>query len=379
MTQPRKLFEEVADRPAAPAVRPGAAEAARRAARGAIRGWLIALFVLVVAMIAVGGATRLTDSGLSITEWRPLTGAVPPLSDADWQAEFAKYRAIPEAQLVNPSMTLEGFKVIYWWEWGHRQLGRLIGLVWGLGFLWFLLGRQIPPGWTGRLLLPGLLGGLQGGIGWWMVASGLTGTAVDVASYRLALHLGLAFVILGLLALLILRLGRSEAELLQARRRAVPAARGWGGVLAGLAFLQILLGALVAGIDAGRGYIDWPLMGGEVLPSESFRIDPLWRNFLENEALVQFNHRVAGYLLLLVALAAPLALRRVPLSSVRRAFGLVALASVAQVVIGIVTVMNAAPLWLGLLHQFGAVVLFVLILRARFEAGHPAEERIARA
>ena len=184
-------------------------------ARRAIRVWLSILFLLVATMIAVGGMTRLTDSGLSITEWRPVTGAIPPLDEATWQAEFAKYQAIPEYQLQNKGMTLDEFKHIYWWEWGHRQLGRLIGLVWFVGFFGFLLAGQIPTGWKGRLFGIGVLGGLQGAIGWWMVSSGLTGTMLDVASYRLATHLGIAFIILGLIAWFVLSLSRSDAELIQ--------------------------------------------------------------------------------------------------------------------------------------------------------------------
>ncbi|MEM7489618.1 MAG: COX15/CtaA family protein, partial [Pseudomonadota bacterium] len=187
----RAIFEEVstAERPAA---RGGVIDAARRGSRGLARAWLIVLFALVVVMIAVGGLTRLTDSGLAITEWRPVTGAIPPLSAEDWQREFDLYRAIPEYQLQNRGMTLAEFQWIYWWEWGHRQLGRVIGLVWALGFAGLLVTRKMPAGWTGRFLALGALGGLQGAIGWWMVASGLTGTMLDVASYRLATHLGLA-------------------------------------------------------------------------------------------------------------------------------------------------------------------------------------------
>ncbi|GIX14383.1 MAG: heme A synthase [Paracoccaceae bacterium] len=377
MNARRKLFEEVdsAARPG-PAPVPGAAEAARRRARRAIAAWLMALFALVVAMIAVGGATRLTDSGLSITEWRPVTGALPPLSDAEWAEEFRKYQAIPEYRLVNRGMTLEEFRFIYWWEWGHRQLGRLIGLVWAAGFLWFLLRRAIPPGWTARLLLPGVLGGVQGAIGWWMVASGLGGDRVDVASYRLATHLGLAFLILGLIAWYVMLLKRDEVALLQARRRADRGLRRWGGVLVAATFVQILLGALVAGIDAGRGYVDWPLMGGEILPSESFRLSPAWRNFLENEALVQFNHRLWGYLLLLAGAAGWIAARRAPVAAVRRAWGWAALGLFGQAALGVVTVMHAAPLWLALSHQLGAVAAFVLILRARFLSAYPPAQSL---
>ncbi|MEM9047535.1 MAG: heme A synthase [Pseudomonadota bacterium] len=378
MAQQRSIFQEVSDSPAETRARaqPGLAETQRGRNRRAIALWLASLFALLVVMIGVGGATRLTDSGLSITEWRPVTGALPPLSAADWQVEFEKYKAIPEYRLVNRGMSLEAFKVIYWWEWGHRQLGRVIGLVWAVGFLWFLARRAIPPGWTARLLLLGFLGGLQGAIGWWMVASGLTGVMVDVAAYRLAVHLGLAFVILGLIAWYVFLLRREDAALLQARRRALAPLRRWGGVLVTVGFVQILLGALVAGLDAGRGYIDWPLMGGEVLPSESFRLEPLWRNFLENEALVQFNHRVLGYVLAVLGFLAWLAGRRAAIGAVRRAWHGMLAALALQIGLGIVTVMQAAPVWLALPHQLVGVVLFVMILRARFLSAYPPAQRI---
>ena len=215
MSEKRSIFEEVTEaqaEAARPSPQGGVIDSTRRGARGAIRGWLMVLFALVVVMIAVGGLTRLTDSGLSITEWKPVTGAIPPMSAEAWTAEFEKYKQIPEYQLQNEGMSLAEFKVIYWWEWGHRQLGRFIGLVWALGFFFFLATRKIPPGWTGRLLVPGLLGGVQGAIGWWMVSSGLGGEMLDVASYRLATHLGLAFVILGVLAWFITLLSLSMME-----------------------------------------------------------------------------------------------------------------------------------------------------------------------
>ena len=370
----RSIFEEVGE--AAPDRSAQATtgvidRAARTGARRAIRLWLLVLFALVVTMIAVGGLTRLTDSGLSITEWAPIAGAIPPLSAADWQAAFDAYREIPEYQLQNRGMSLAEFQVIYWWEWGHRQLGRVIGLVWALGFLGFLVFRQIPAGWTGRLLLLGALGGLQGAIGWWMVASGLTGTMLDVASYRLATHLGLAFVILGLIAWYVLRLSRPERDLLQARRARERKLWGMSTGLLHLCFLQILLGALVAGIDAGRNYTDWPLMAGGLLPPGILEIEPLWRNFFENDGLVQFIHRVTGYVLLIFAGVVWLAGRRSVHAATRRAFGLMAALTLAQVVVGIVTVMNSAPLALALLHQLTAVALWVAILRARFLSGYP--------
>ncbi|WP_299675257.1 heme A synthase [uncultured Roseobacter sp.] len=370
----RKLFEEVGETTdTRPAARPGGIDQARSGARGAIRIWLMILFALVVLMIGVGGLTRLTDSGLSITEWRPITGALPPMSASDWESEFAKYRAIDEFQIQNQWMDLDDFKVIYWWEWGHRQLGRVIGLVWALGFGWFAIRRQIPPGWTPRLLFLGALGGAQGAIGWWMVASGVTqgeGTT-DVASYRLATHLGLAFVILGYITWFVLKLGRTSGDLMQARRAKETKQWGMATGLLHLAFLQILVGALVAGIDAGRSYTDWPLMGGQVFPASAFVLDPVWRNFFESPGLVQFIHRVTGYLLAAFALVIWLRGRKSSHAATRFAFNAVLAAVALQVVIGIGTVLYGAPVHIALVHQLMAVILWVLILRARFLSGYP--------
>ncbi|MCB1405949.1 MAG: COX15/CtaA family protein [Rhodobacteraceae bacterium] len=368
----RPIFEEAA----APGTRPAAAPPPRKieapqGARRAIRAWLWLLFGMVVAMIAVGGLTRLTDSGLSITEWRPVTGAMPPLNAADWQIEFDRYRQIDQYRLVNQGMTLGEFQVLYWWEWGHRQLGRLIGLVWAVGFAWFWLRRQIPTGWTTRLLIPGVLGGVQGAIGWWMVHSGLQEGMTAVASYRLATHLGLAFVILGVLAWYAFLLGRSESALLQARRAREGKLFSMSTGLMHFAFLQILLGALVAGIDAGRGYTDWPLMGGAVLPPGMFDLEPVWRNLFENDGTVQFIHRVSGYLLAVFGVVVWARGRRSSFAVTRKAFHWVLGAMAAQIVLGIVTVMHGAPVALGLSHQLLAVVLWVLILRARHFAQYP--------
>ncbi len=374
----RKLFEEVGDAPgaAAQAPRPGLIDRAPKGARRAIRLWLMALFALVALMILVGGLTRLTDSGLSITRWKPLTGALPPMSEAAWEAEFAAYRQIPEYRLVNRGMTLDEFRAIYWWEWGHRQLGRVIGLVWAVGFLFFWLTRRIPPGWAGRLFGLGVLGGAQGAIGWWMVSSGLSGRMVDVASYRLAVHLGIAFVILGLIAWYVLLLARSEAEILQARRMREKKLFSMSTGLMHLAFVQILLGALVAGIDAGRGYIDWPLMNGQFIPDEILDYTPLWSNFFENPATVQFVHRMAGYLLVIFALVVWRRARASGNRAVRGAFDLVAAMAVLQMLLGIGAVMTAAQLHAALTHQAGAILLWVLILRARFLAGYPPPQSV---
>lgn len=372
MSGKRSIFEEVSSPNAVAQPQAGVIDAGmRQGARGAIRRWLMVLFALVMIMIAVGGLTRLTDSGLSITEWRPLTGAIPPMSEAHWLEEFEKYKQIPEFQIQNQWMQLEDFKVIYWWEWGHRQLGRVIGLVWFLGFMWFWLRRQIPTGWTRRLVFVGALGGLQGAVGWWMVSSGLRGSMLDVASYRLATHLGLAFVILGFLAWYMFLLGRSERDLMQARRLKEAKLFGLSTGWLHFTFLQIILGALVAGIDAGRSYTDWPLMGGQVFPPDAFILTPLWSNFFENPGLVQFVHRCSGYVLLAFGVVVWLRGRRSANRATQSAFHWAFGALVAQVVLGIVTVMTAAPWEIAIAHQILAVAVFVLILRARFLSAYP--------
>ena len=379
MAEKRKLFEEVGATPSTPA-RPagGMIEARPKGARRGIRLWLIAIFVLVMGMIVVGGLTRLTDSGLSITEWRPVTGALPPMDEAAWQSEFEKYQASPEYQLQNAGMSLAEFKVIYWWEWGHRQLGRVVGLVWALGFAGFLATRQIPPGWTGRLLLLGALGGTQGAIGWWMVASGLGGDRVDVASYRLATHLGLAFIILGFTTWYILLLGRSEAALMQARRVREAKLFSLSTGLMHFAFLQIVLGALVAGIDAGRAFPTWPDMNGQFFPADAFYVPdgqggslPVWHAFFENAGLVQFIHRMSGYLLFVFGIVVWLRGRKSSHPVTRFAFHAVMAMLVAQMGLGIAAALTGAHLHVAITHQIGAILLWVLILRARHFSQYP--------
>lgn len=370
MSQKRSIFEEVGEAPK-PEIRTGVIDGARKGSRKLVRAWLAVLFVMVVAMIAVGGLTRLTDSGLSITEWRPIHGALPPMNEADWQSEFALYQQIPQFTEQNSWMELSDFKQIYWWEWSHRNLGRTIGLVWALGFLVLWAAGKIPTGWKGRLLLIGGLGGLQGAIGWWMVSSGLGAGMLSVASYRLAVHLGLAFVILGYIAWFTFLLGREERDLLQARRlrekKQFGLATGWMH----FAFLQILLGALVAGIDAGRSFTDWPTMGGQFFPPYAFDITPVWRNFLENPGLVQFIHRMTGYLLLIFGTIAFLRGHKSANASTRNAFTAAWIAMLGQICLGIFTVLTAAFWHVALTHQLVAVLLWVLILRARFAAAYP--------
>lgn len=368
----RSVFEEVGERRAAPV-----AALARQPARGAIAAWLWLLTAMVAAIVLVGGATRLTDSGLSITEWAPVMGVVPPLSEEGWEAAFAAYRQTTEFQEQNAWMTLADFRPIFWWEWAHRLLGRLVGLVWLAGFVWFLATRAVPSGWAGRLALPGALGAVQGAVGWWMVASGLTGR-LDVAPYRLMLHLGLAFAIFALLVWLALRVRLDEVATLAARRRRIGPVMSWTGWLGLLVFVQILTGALVAGTDAGRGYVDWPLMEGNWIPPEAFDLSPAWHNLFENPALTQFNHRLIAYLLLIATAVYVWRGMRTRQRAVRfwvaHTGGLIVL----QAIIGIATVMHGAPLGLALLHQAGALAVTFSIVRARFAAGYPPEQRIER-
>ena len=380
MSKKRAIFQEVSD-----SVKPIASNSigiieknSNEKIRNTIQLWLKTLFVLIVLIILVGGLTRLTDSGLSITEWKPITGALPPLSAESWATEFNKYKQIPEYKLQNEGMSLSEFKFIYWWEWGHRQLGRVIGLVWFFGFISLLLFGKIQKPWRLRLLLIGVLIGVQGTVGWWMVSSGLTGTVLDVASYRLATHLGLAFIILGFILWFILLLGRSETFILQARRNAEPKFVFLSTGLLYLTFLQILFGALVAGIDAGRSYTDWPLMAGQFFPPDLFYLNPWWRNFFEDPGLVQFIHRMSGYILFIFCIYSWLSVRKSGNESLKFGFNLIFVIAFFQMVLGIVTVFYAAPWEIAIVHQFGAILLWVAVLRTRFITKYPPNNALSR-
>ena len=275
--------------------------------RGAIRIWLLAVAALVLAMVVVGGATRLTESGLSITEWQPVTGALPPLSEAQWELQFDKYKAIPQYQALNPGMSLEAFKTIFWWEWTHRLLGRLIGAAFLLPFLWFLARGRVEARLRPRLWMLFGLGAFQGAVGWWMVASGLAGR-VEVSQYRLAFHLTLA----GLIYVALLWTAQGLAP-----RSGAPAPcrlRVSAKMLLGLVLAQIYLGALVAGLRAGLIYNTWPLIDGHLVPAASQLLfnEPWWRNFFENPLTVQFDHRLVAYALLAAAIWHALDVMRAP-------------------------------------------------------------------
>lgn len=328
-----------------------------------VAAWLWSIAAIVVAMVLVGGATRLTDSGLSITEWQPIMGAIPPLSEADWQAAFAKYQEIPEYKLVNKGMSLAAFKSIFWWEWGHRFLGRLIGVAFAVPLVLFWRAGALAPGLRDKLVGVLALGGLQGGIGWYMVKSGLV-DRVDVSQYRLALHLTIAFLILGAVIWLALGLGRDGDTV--RLRIASGAAKARAAVLAALVLLQVVLGAFVAGTKAGLSYNTWPLMDGHVVPPGLFAMSPWLLNFTENVATIQFDHRLLAYVLLALALWHLVALVRKPADAggVRSAAVLLG-ALVVQAGLGIATLLAAAgsiPIGLGLAHQgFGAIVWSVTV------------------
>jgi heme a synthase len=324
----------------------------------AVRHWLWAVIGLVFLMVLVGGTTRLTGSGLSITEWRPVTGAIPPLSDAAWALEFEKYRQISQYQLVNKGMSLADFQFIYWWEWGHRQLGRFIGAVYLAGFIWTVATRRV--GWRTGLVLfgMGLLLALQATIGWIMVASGLKDGMTAVAPVKLTLHLTFACLFLASLVAMV-------TWLTPLRRTEVTSAstRTGAAVLLVLVFLQIALGGLVAGSKAGWSFNTWPLMDGGLAPSIAtlFAATPWLENFVDNIALVQFNHRLAAYVLLAFAIWHALSLGRKASgsSAARRARALAGLVT-AQAILGIVTLLLVVPLWAGLAHQGLAMVVLAM-------------------
>lgn len=313
---------------------------------------------MVIVTLVVGGVTRLTESGLSITQWQPITGVIPPLNEADWVAAFQQYLLIPEAQTVHLGISLEQFKVLYWWEWAHRLAARLAGLVIALPFFVLLVRRQLPRALVPRLLLLPILTAAQGALGWYMVSSGLS-DRTDVSQYRLVAHLGLALVIyvIAVWTAMTLHVG-SEAGVPSARR-------GRAMALATLTFVTILSGGFVAGLDAGHIYNTFPLMGSGVVPEGYWQIEPAWRNWFENPAAVQFNHRVLA-MVVLVAAAWWWAGSRRSISDEResRAWNLIALAVLAQVALGITTLVMRVPIPVAALHQLGAVALLTAALWA---------------
>lgn len=338
----------------------------QRAARPFIRYWLWFMAFLVLAMVIVGGATRLTESGLSITEWKPVTGALPPMSQSDWIDAFEKYRQIPQYEKVNKGMSLDEFKTIYWWEWAHRQFGRLIGVAFFVPFVWLLATRRVE-----RRLVPWLvgafvLGGLQGALGWYMVTSGLV-ERVSVSQYRLASHLVLASAIFAYLIWVAESLRERPAEAISPRRL-----RTTAGLIVVLVLLQIVLGGLVAGLDAGLTYQTWPLMDGRFIPDGLWMQTPAWLNVFENITTVQFDHRMLAYLLMLVTFLhaidtfgsageGPAPARAVYLAGFT--FG--------QAGLGIATLLMGVPILIALAHQAGALIVLAMATVHYYGLRHP--------
>lgn len=316
-----------------------------QAAAPKVRLWLYTMAFLVFCMVIVGGATRLTDSGLSITEWRPLLGAIPPLNEADWLAAFEKYKLIPEYQIQNRGMALSEFKFIYWWEWAHRFLGRFIGVAFALPLIYFTLTRRIERMLWPKLIALFILGGAQGALGWYMVSSGLV-DRIDVSQYRLAAHLTLAALIFAAIFWVAKGVGR---------KRQYPSSSGdWVAILlVALILLQIAAGGFVAGLDAGQGYATWPKMDGQWIPTGLWIMVPSWKNIFENAMTVQFNHRALAYVVLLATII-----------HLWRSFTLPAMILVyavfAQACLGILTLLLHVPLAAALAHQAGAMIVLAL-------------------
>jgi cytochrome c oxidase assembly protein subunit 15 len=330
--------------------------------RRAVGIWLLAVAAVILAMITVGGLTRLTGSGLSITEWKPIMGALPPLNDAQWADAFAKYRRIPQYILENRGMTLAGFKGIFWWEWTHRLLGRLLGVVFFVPFLWFAWVGAIRRSDWPRMLLLFLLGGLQGFIGWWMVTSGLE-TRVSVSQYRLAIHLGTALLLLVAILWIALEYLRGGPEGKGHAKR--------GYAFAALVYVQMLLGALVAGLHAGLVYNTWPDMNGRAFPESPFFSSPWWINFFENDGLAQFDHRIGAYIV--AGMAAYIYAKGVRLTGAAKSSAkLVAVLTTVQVGLGIVTLLLVVPEHLAAAHQVTAALLLSAAVWHAFELRHQA-------
>lgn len=339
----------------------------------AIAYWLLVCAAMIFLMVVLGGITRLTESGLSITEWQPISGILPPLSEAGWQEEFARYREIPQFRLMHAWMGLADFKTIFFWEWLHRLWGRLIGVVFAVPLLWFVLRRRIPPGLAPRLGFILFLGFLQGVLGWVMVESGLVGR-VEVSQYRLVAHLGLALAIYAAITW-------TALGLLWPRPQAAPAAveppqaglRRAAALLAALVFVTLLAGGFVAGTNAGLVYNTFPLMDGRVVPADYLQLHPWWRNWFENVAAVQFNHRLLAMAVLASVIALWLAAQRHDLAvRPRRALDALLAAALLQVALGIATLLLVVPVPLAAAHQAGAVLLFTAALVALHALHGPA-------
>jgi len=321
-----------------------------------VRGWLIAIAVLIAAMVLVGGATRLTESGLSIVEWKPVTGTLPPLGQKQWTEAFEAYKAIPQYRQLNAGMSLDEFKTIFWWEWSHRLLGRVIGVAYFVPFLWFLWRGALDSELRRRLWLILGLGALQGGVGWWMVVSGLS-QRVEVSQYRLATHLTLALLIFAAVVWTLRRIAEKPPAISSSRLKITAIA------LLALTFVQLYLGALVAGLRAGKIYNTWPEIDDALIPSAArlFLEAPWWRNLFENTLTVQFEHRMVAYALFVTAvLHAVDAVRSHADRSIINGALWIAGGVTLQATLGILTLLNQVPINLALAHQALAIAVLTL-------------------
>lgn len=333
-----------------------------------LRGWLIAAAISVAMTIAVGGATRLTESGLSITEWKPVTGVLPPMSAGAWQQAYEQYQVIPEARTVHAGISLTQFQNLYWWEWAHRLAGRLVGIVVALPFLWFWRRGWISPALLPRLMALPLLVGAQGALGWYMVRSGLA-DRTSVSPYRLVAHLSLALLIFGIAAWTAAALGRSG----EARLRAPGAVRPALFVLTAAVVLTIMSGGFVAGLDAGRIFNEFPMMGGRLVPA-GYDAGTGVRNLFENPIAAQFNHRVLAVLTAVAVWSTWFVAERRWAANLRRWIRSAAAVALLQVALGIATLLLAAPVSVAVAHQLGAVALLTVLLLGGVEAtGGPSE------
>lgn len=331
--------------------------------------WVICFFIGL--MVLVGGATRLTNSGLSITEWKPIMGAIPPLNAEDWALAFEKYKQIPEYLFEHADMTVEGFKSIFWWEWSHRFLGRFVGILWFVPFAYFLVRKQIVKGYMSKFLVLGLLGGAQGVLGWYMVMSGLV-ERTDVSQYRLAAHLGLAIFLLALSFWYALELGtlrglNADAPTMPNRKRG-----GFVWFLLIVIFVQILLGALVAGTDAGLAYNTWPLMGDLFIPDGLYDLMPAWLSAFEDVTTIQFNHRMLAYFIVVLVVLQAVFVYRSPSSGkkLRRSLVWMKLALLVQIILGVMTLLTFVQLHTALTHQIGAVILLMTAINHTYKSAY---------
>lgn len=337
----------------------------------AVRWWLVSIAALIAIMVLVGGATRLTESGLSIVEWKPVTGVLPPLNQEQWARAFESYQKIPQYHELNAGMSLGEFKTIFWWEWSHRLLGRAIGVAYLLPFLWFMWRGALAPELRRRLWIIFGLGGLQGAVGWWMVASGLS-QRVEVSQYRLATHLVLALLIYAAILWTVRRLSERRPLTSSLRLKIT------GATLLVLTFIQLYLGALVAGLRAGKIYNTWPEIDGGFVPAAErlFFETPWWRNLFDNSLTVQFEHRMVAYALFVLAIlhALDTIRSRAGPTVVNGALGLAAVITL-QATLGILTLLNSAPIDLALTHQGVAILVLTLAVLQAERLARRSEKR----